>query len=167
MNFDHPRLIRSLILALACWVCIAPSLADVLLGRVVGVSDGDTISVIDDDQKTHKIRLSGIDAPEKAQAFGQQAKRQLSDWVFQKTVRVVHNKTDRYGRVVGKVMLDGEDVNLWMVHVGLAWHYRAYAKDQPEADRVAYSLAELNARRKAVGLWGDGNPVPPWEWRRP
>ena len=114
LNFDHPRLIRSFILALACWVCVAPSMADVLLGRVVGVSDGDTITVIDDDQKTHKVRLSGIDAPEKAQAFGQQAKRQLSDWVFQKTVRVVHNKTDRYGRVVGKVMLDGEDVNLWM-----------------------------------------------------
>ena len=133
-----------------------PTWAAELLGRVVGVSDGDTLTLLDAQNETHKVRLSGIDAPEKAQPFGERAKQQLSDWVYQEQVRVIHDKTDRYGRIVGKVTLRGEDVNIQMVHVGLAWHYKAYEHEQPALDRVTYPVAELNARRKAVGLWGCG-----------
>lgn len=147
-------------------MCGSPLLAAELYGRVVGVSDVDTITVLDDQQISQKIRLAGIDAPEKAQAFGERAKQQLSDWVFQEHVRVIHDKTDRYGRIVGKVTLKGEDVNIQMIHVGLAWHYKAYKDEQPALDRVTYPLAELNARRTAVGLWSDASPVPPWAWRR-
>ncbi len=68
--------------------------------------------------------------------------------------------------IVGKVTLNGEDVNIQMIHAGLAWHYKAYEDEQPAVDRVTYPLAELNARRKAIGLWGDAEPVPPWDWRR-
>lgn len=160
---------QAVALALGCLfglLCSPPSLADALYGKVVGVSDGDTITVLDAQKVTHKIRLSGIDAPEKAQAFGERAKQQLSDWVFQESVRVIHDKTDRYGRIVGKVTLNGEDVNIQMIHAGLAWHYKAYEDEQPAVDRVAYPLAELNARRKAIGLWGDAEPLPPWDWRR-
>ena len=160
---------QAVALALGCLLgllCSTPSLADTLYGRVVGVSDGDTITVLDAQKVTHKIRLSGIDAPEKAQAFGERAKQQLSDWVFQESVRVIHDKTDRYGRIVGKVTLNGEDVNIQMIHAGLAWHYKAYEDEQPAVDRVTYPLAELNARRKAIGLWGDAEPLPPWDWRR-
>jgi len=160
---------QALIWALGCLFGLlssTPSLASELYGRVVGVSDGDTITVLDAHQVTHKVRLSGIDAPEKAQAYGERAKQQLSDKVFQESVRVIHDKTDRYGRIVGKVTLNGEDVNLQMIHAGLAWHYKAYEDEQPALDRVTYPLAELNARRKAIGLWGDVEPVPPWEWRR-
>ena len=160
---------KTVVLAFACLVallCGSPSLAAELHGRVVGVSDGDTITVLDAEQVTHKIRLSGIDAPEKAQPFGERAKQQLSDWVYQSTVRVIHDKTDRYGRIVGKVTLNSEDVNIQMIHAGLAWHYKAYEHEQPALDRVTYPLAELNAKRKAIGLWGDADPVPPWDWRR-
>lgn len=152
--------------SLVALLCCGPGLAAELYGRVVGVSDGDTITVLDAEQVTHKIRLSGIDAPEKAQPFGERAKQQLSDWVYQATVRVIHDKTDRYGRIVGKVTLNGEDVNIQMVNAGLAWHYKAYVREQPALDRVTYRLAELNARRKPIGLWADAEPVPPWEWRR-
>jgi endonuclease YncB( thermonuclease family) len=160
---------KTVVLVVVCLVALlsgSPGLAAELYGRVVGVSDGDTITVLDAEQVTHKVRLSGIDAPEKAQPFGERAKQQLSDWVYQATVRVIHDKTDRYGRIVGKVTLNGEDVNIQMIYAGLAWHYKAYEHEQPALDRLTYPLAELNARRKAVGLWGDADPVAPWDWRR-
>lgn len=139
---------------LSALLCGSPSLAAELYGCAVGVSDGDTITVLEAEQVTHKVRLSGIDAPEKAQPFGERAKQQLSDWVYQATVRVIHDKTDRYGRIVGKVTLNGEDVNIQMIHAGLAWHYKAYEHEQPALDRVTYPVAELNARRKAIGSCG-------------
>lgn len=157
--------LKALVLALAC-LCIALSSADVLYGRVVGITDGDTITVLDTEFSIHKIRLSGIDAPEKIQPFGERAKRQLSDWVFDEDVQVIYTKSDRYGRLVGKIIKFGQDVNIQMIHAGLAWHYKAYEGKQPALDGVMYPLAEFNAWRKADGLWGIPNPVPPWEWRR-
>jgi endonuclease YncB( thermonuclease family) len=154
------------LLAVCCLVGCVPTLAAELVGRVVGVSDGDTLTLLDAQRKAHKIRLSGIDAPEKAQRFGERAKQELSNRVYQEEVSVIYEKTDRYGRVVGKVTLNGEDVNIQMIHTGLAWHYKAYENEQPVVDRVTYAAAEINARRKAIGLWGDVGPLPPWEWRR-
>jgi endonuclease YncB( thermonuclease family) len=151
---------------LASALCITPAWADTITGRVVGVADGDTITVLDAGRQQHKIRLEGIDAPEKAQAFGQRSKQSLSDLVYGQAVVVDTHKTDRYGRHVGKVLLNGGDVNLEQVSRGLAWHYKAYAREQTDDDQVNYAAAEEGARNARRGLWRDSAPTPPWEWRK-
>jgi len=140
--------------------------AATLSGRVVGVHDGDTITVLDANRTQYKIRLAGIDAPESKQAFGNRSKQNLSDLVFGKDVAVEWDKRDRYQRVVGVVLVDGHDVNLEQVRAGMAWWYRQYAKEQIPDDRRLYELAENEARAAKRGLWADANPMPPWEWRR-
>ena len=132
----------------------------------MGVADGDTITVLDADKVQHKIRLTGIDAPEKKQAFGTCSKQSLSDMVYNKTVTVETVKRDRYGRELGKVLADGKDVNLEQIRAGMAWHYKAYQRDQSAADRQAYAEAENEAKAARRGLWDDPEPVPPWEWRQ-
>ena len=139
--------------------------ADTLLGKVISVADGDTITILDDTQTQHKIRLTGIDAPEKKQPFGQRSKQSLSDLVFAKTVTVETNKVDKYKRNVGKVLVDGLDANLVQVQRGFAWHYKAYEREQSTIDRKAYAVAESEARAARRGLWADSEPVPPWEFR--
>ena len=94
-------------------------------GNVVGVADGDTITVLNADKVQHKIRLTGIDAPEKKQPFGNRSKQSLSDMVFNKTVTVETDKRDSYGRELGKVLAGGKDMNLEQVRAGFAWHYKA------------------------------------------
>jgi micrococcal nuclease len=137
-----------------------------LAGRVVRVVDGDTLLVLDATKTQHKIRLAGIDCPEKGQPWGSRAKQALSGYVFDHQVTVEWSKLDRYERVVGKV-LDGErDVNLALVRDGLAWWYRKYANEQSPVDRNLYEAAEAKAKTERVGLWSDPAPVPPWEWRR-
>lgn len=128
-------------------------------GEVVGVIDGDTIDVLVDDEPI-RIRLDGIDAPERGQAFGSRAKKALSDAVFGKDVRVIEVDTDRYGRVVGRVYLRRRDVSLAMVNAGLAWHYTQFSDDEGLAE------AQRQARDKRLGLWVDDDPTPPWEYRR-
>lgn len=140
-------------------------LAGDLDGRVVGVIDGDTVDVLDGKQTLTRVRLAGIDAPEKAMPYGQKAKQHLSALVYQKIVHVVTGKNDRHGRVIGKVMLDGQDINLQMIKVGLAWHYKQYSREQEASDRQLYADAEVEARLHRLGLWDVPAPVPPWEWR--
>lgn len=140
--------------------------ADTITGRVVGVSDGDTVTVLDQGQTQHKIRLAGIDAPEKAQPYGQKSKESLSDLVYRKAVVVEFEKVDRYGRKVGKILLGHKDINLEQVRRGLAWHYKAYEQEQPPEDRASYDEAERGARGMKAGLWSDARPIPPWEYRR-
>ena len=134
-------------------------------GQIVGVSDGDTVTLLDAQKKQWKIRLLGIDAPEKKQAFGQRSKQHLSDLVFNKQVVVEYYKRDRYGRTLGKLLVDGADVNLEQVKAGMAWHYKRYEKEQPPDERVSYAEAEERARAGRKGLWVDAEPVPPWDWR--
>jgi endonuclease YncB( thermonuclease family) len=136
-----------------------------ITGKVIGVMDGDTIEVLDATKTPHRIRLEGIDAPEKAQPFGNRSKQHLSDLVFGKQVEVQFNKTDKYGRTVGKVLASGKDANLEQVRAGFAWHYKEYQKEQSASDRVAYADAETAARAHKLGLWLDPKPMPPWEWR--
>jgi micrococcal nuclease len=136
-----------------------PAAAELLYGKVVGVSDGDTITVLDSANMRHKIRLNQIDAPEKRQAFGQRSKQSLSDLVFGRNVQVDVATRDRYGREIGQVLVNGADANLEQVKRGMAWVYRQYAKD------LAYFDAEEKAKRSGVGLWSKSNPVPPWEYR--
>lgn len=138
---------------------------DTLQGKVVGISDGDTITVLDSNKTQHKIRLAGIDAPEKAQPFGERSKLHLSELVFGKTITVDWNKTDRYGRTIGKVVVNGQDANLSQVQAGLAWHYKQYEKEQSASDRSSYAQAEIDAKALKVGLWRDAVATPPWEFR--
>jgi Micrococcal nuclease (thermonuclease) homologs len=139
---------------------------ELITGNVVAVLDGDTITVLDGQRQERRIRLAGIDAPEKAQDFGQASKQRLSDLVFRKEVEVRYSKLDRYGRVLGVVYLGGEDVNLKQVAVGMAWHYKEYASEQLPEDRERYAEAESAAREARIGLWGGPSPVKPSEFRR-
>src|SRR5262249_1944345 len=115
----------------------------------------------------HKIRLAGIDAPEHGQPFSNRSKQNLYDLVFGKEVIVEYNKTDRYGRLVGKGLVDGHDANFEQIKPGLAWVYRKYEGDLSSADRKAYDEAEKSARAAKRGLWSDPAPQPPWEFRHP
>jgi endonuclease YncB( thermonuclease family) len=160
---DRNKTIACLIFSVFFQISVA--YADQLLGKVVGVADGDTVTVLDADKKEYKVRLAGIDAPEKKQPFGQTSKQHLSDMVYGKHVVVEWRKRDKYSRIVGKVVIDGNDACLKQVSSGLAWHYKQYAGEQSAEDRKAYSNAEVSARSSKVGLWKDENPLPPWEYR--
>ena len=132
-----------------------------IIGKVVGVSDGDTITVLDDmDQGNFRIRLDKIDAPEKKQAFGNKAKQYLSSLIFGKKVSIRYKSIDRYGRILGVVFLDGKEINLVMVQSGYAWHYSYYDKTP------AYIEAEKQARAEKKGLWQDPNPINPYQFRK-
>ena len=135
--------------------------AATIIGNVVGVADGDTITVLTEAKQSVKVRLYGIDAPEAKQAFGQRAKRELSDLVFGKVVTVDVREKDRYGRSIGRVSVNGLAVNVEMVRRGFAWWYRAYAKTDVELAR-----AEAEAKNAKRGLWADEAPIAPWQFRR-
>ena len=146
-------------------VCTA-SASKILQGKVVSVADGDTITVLDAEKNQHKIRLQGIDAPEKAQAFGAKSKQALYEMVHGKTVQVYFEKSDKYGRILGKVLLDGQDICHQQIKAGLAWHYKKYQNQQPLVDRDAYSASETAAKSEKLGLWSDPRPVAPWDFRK-
>lgn len=153
------------VLAGALALAITAAQAEQVQGRVVGVADGDTVTVLDDRKVQHKVRLAGIDAPEKGMPYGQRSKQYLSDLVFGKNVTLEGDKVDRYGRTVAKVLLNGRDVNLAQIAAGMAWHYKKYDREQSSNDRMLYGAEELNARAARRGLWGDAQPVAPWDWR--
>jgi len=143
-----------------------PNGAQTLTGRVVRLADGDTVTVLDSSNTQHRIRLEGIDAPELQQAFGAQSKKSLSAMIFGKDVTVVYQKTDQYGRLVGKITLDGKDVNLEQVKAGMAWHYKEYEREQTASDRELYARAEDEARAARRGLWQDADPIEPSAFRK-
>lgn len=143
------------------------------------MSDGDTITVLDDSRQPYKVRLAGIDAPEKKQPFGERSKQALAAMVFGRDVRIEWQKQDRYRRIVGQVWVERSDpdcghrpcpqaldVSLAQVAAGLAWHYRKYMREQSSADRLRYGAMEETARTKQLGLWADPQAVPPWDWRK-
>lgn len=140
--------------------------AEVLIGRVVGVADGDTVTVLDDSSTEHRVRIAGIDAPEKRQPYSNQSKVALSNLVMGQVVSVEWHKRDRYRRIVGSVQLAQVDAGFELVKVGLAWHYKAYEREQSPAVRRLYSDAEDQARVSRKGLWADRLPQQPWEFRR-
>lgn len=136
-----------------------PACAD-FTGNVVGVADGDTITVLDINKIQYKVRLAEIDAPEKAQAFGYRSKQSLSDLVYGKEVRVIEQGKDKYKRIIGRIYQGDVDANAEQVKQGMAWVYRKYSKDE--------SLLPLEAEaiESRLGLWADDEPMPPWVWRR-
>jgi micrococcal nuclease len=157
---------RRLTLTLCCaivalWTSTLAA-AQELTATVVGISDGDTITVLVDRQQL-RIRLHGIDAPEKGQPYSDAAKRYLSAGTHKRTIRIVNKGKDRYGRTLAVLYLPTDagdlDVNADMVNTGLAWSYRQFSKD--------YAANEDAARRDRRGLWQDPHPVPPWQWRKP
>lgn len=128
-------------------------------GRVVGIADGDTFTLLTQDHVQVKVRLHGIDAPEKGQDFGKRAKQELSDLVFGKEVKVTDMGRDRYGRTIGMVFASGVNINEEMLKRGMAWHYLKYDKD------ARWDALEHAARAAHVGLWAQPDPVAPWDWR--
>ena len=147
------RFLPPLLLVLAFPACTADHAA-----RVVGIADGDTITVLTADKTQHRIRLWGIDAPETGQDFGSRAKQAASELAFGKQVTIRPRDTDRYGRTVAEVILpDGRSMNREMVRRGMAWWYRAFAPHDAELAGL-----EAEAREARIGLWSQPNPVPPW-----
>jgi len=144
---------------LALWLTATTALATTYVGKVVKIADGDTLTMVIDGRQ-ERIRLSDIDTPERKQPYGTRAKQALSDLTFGKTINVETTKRDRYGRIIGHVTVEGVDVNAELVRLGYAWVYRRYSNDA-ELLRL-----EAIARGERLGLWADGNAIPPWEWRR-
>lgn len=154
------------LMTLLLMVVAATADADLISGKVVSVADGDTITILDSLKKQHKIRLAGIDAPEKTQAFGNVSKRSLSELVYGKQVDVEWSKKDRYGRTLGRVIIGTLDVNLEQIRRGMAWFYIKYQNEQTAQDRLDYAGAQDYAQQAGLGLWSNYNPTPPWDYRK-
>jgi endonuclease YncB( thermonuclease family) len=135
-------------------------------GRVVGVGDGDTITILDAAKTQHKVRLAGIDAPEKGQPFGSSSKENLARLVFDKRVEARCYKHDRYGREVCRVYERMRDVGLEQVRAGMAWHFKAYQHEQDTPERLVYRDEEEAAKAAKRGLWKEPKQIPPWEFRK-
>lgn len=142
-------------------LCLCPALC--LAGyecKIVGITDGDTLTALCAGDRQVKVRLAEIDAPEKKQPFGMRSKQALSDLCFGKQADVAPQTKDRYGRTVARIMCDGQDASEQLVRSGMAWVFDRYV-----TDRGLYRLQD-EARAARRGLWGDSGPVPPWEWRK-
>ncbi len=151
---------RTLAVGLFLLAFMASSAGD-YTAQVIGIADGDTITVLTADKTQHRIRLNGIDAPETGQDFGSRAKQAASELAFGKTVTIQPHGTDRYGRTIANVTLaDGKVLNREMVKQGMAWWYRKYAPNDSELAKL-----ETEAKHARNGLWSQPNPISPWDWR--
>jgi endonuclease YncB( thermonuclease family) len=151
-----------------------PARAAELIGTIVRVADGDTVTVLAPGNAQHRIRLAGIDAPERGQPYGERAKQHLAALVFHRSVRIEWTKRDRYNRIVGRVLVPCApaaqcptpiDAGLEQIRAGLAWHYKQYEREQTPAERALYAEAENAARVRRAGLWNEPQPVAPWTFR--
>lgn len=134
-----------------------------IYGRALYVSDGDTITFQTKQGEKFKIRMYGIDAPEKAQPYGPQSTGILKNLILNETLNVEIFNTDRYGRKVAKIYVGKQDINAEMIRLGAAWHYRAYDKS---SSYQQYEDLEKYARQNRKCLWNRDNPTPPWEYRK-
>ena len=158
-------MLKSIATVISCFtlLCIVgvPSILYAWTGKVVGISDGDTIKVLHNREQV-KIRLHGIDTPEKAQAFGKKAKKFTAGMVAGKMVEVKKTDTDKYGRTVAIITVNGKNLNESLVASGFAWVYRKYCKQAYCRD---WLRLEANARKNKLGLWRDPHAMAPWKWR--
>jgi endonuclease YncB( thermonuclease family) len=136
------------------------------VGTVVGIADGDTLTLLDESRTLHRIRIDGIDAPERSQPYGQRARQSLADLAHGRSARAECPKSDRYGRIVCRVTVDGVDVGLEQLRRGLAWHYVKYAHEQSPLARSEYARAQEQARATRAGLWHFDTPTAPWDYRK-
>lgn len=150
---------RKSVLTLLFALLALPVAAQTVTGKVVGIADGDTLTLLTPERTQLKVRLDGIDAPENGQEFSAASKRALSDLTAGKTVTLQVSGTDRYQRTLGTVFADDQNVNLTMVRAGFAWHYVKYSDDHDLA------AAESAARAESRGLWAGFNPIAPWDYR--
>jgi micrococcal nuclease len=148
-----------LIQAVLCLALLIAVPAHGWSGRVSAVADGDTLSVLQDGRAV-KIRLYGIDCPEKHQAYGNRAHRFTSDFAFGKDVEVRPVDRDRYGRLIAWVYVGSRCLNEELLQAGYAWHFKRYSRDRHLAE------IEMQARAARIGLWRDVEPIPPWEFRK-
>ena len=151
--------LRACTAAIAAFACASATAAG-LSCKVVGISDGDTITALCSGNEQLKVRLAEIDAPEKAQPFCARSKESLSDLCFGRVAHIDDHGHDRYGRTIGRVTCAGTDANAEQVRRGLAWVYDRYA-----TDASLYRLQD-DARAAGRGVWYDQDPTPPWEWRK-
>ena len=165
MATDRITFFRTCALVFILSVKAFAAVADSFEGRVVKVSDGDTITVLTQGER-RKVRLGGIDAPEKDQPFGRKSREYLASMVAGKDVVIQFDKTDRYGRIIGKILVDNRDANLEQVKAGMAHWYEFYKADQSKTDQRAYRDAEHQARSAGIGLWSDPHPIDPYDWRK-
>lgn len=157
---------RFILAVLLSMVLPCLSTAKELAGKVVAVTDGDTVTLLVECANLEvPVRLSGIDAPESGQRYGKKSAQSLRALVGGKAVTLIYHKRDKYGRLVGMVLESGRDINLAQVESGHAWHFKEYQNEQSHADRERYAVAELAASAARLGLWRDKAPTPPWEWR--
>lgn len=134
--------------------------AETFTTKVIAVLDGDTVLVAQSGKRPTKIRLAGIDAPEKAQAFGAKSRQALVELVLNREVRVETVATDKFGRRVAQLIRDGSNVNQQQVRSGMAWEYSYFHRDRE------YAALQREAQQAQLGLWSQPNPIPPWEWRK-
>ena len=154
--------LRLIIIAIAFSTLAGPAIADSVSGRVVGVTDGDTFTLLTENEKQLKVRVAEIDAPERGQAYGKKSHQALAGLVFKKEVTIDVQVIDKYGRLVGRPIVGGRDISAEMLRLGAAWVYRTYC-DDPKMYEI-----EKQAKEQQTGLWGmpEHERVPPWEWRR-
>ncbi len=145
---------------------ISKSHSEVFRGDVARIADGDTITLLLEDNKKIKVRLLGIDTPELDQPYGKEARDYLMQMILGQQTTCICTKQDRYKRWVCQVLIDDVDVNWMLVRDGFAWWYRYYKYEQSAEDQLRYEEAELIAKLQRIGLWSDEDSVPPWEWRR-
>jgi micrococcal nuclease len=129
-------------------------------GKAIKIVDGDTFDLLTEEKKTLRIRMNGIDCPERKQDYYQAAKNALSNYIFNKEMSLVTNGHDRNKRVIATIFCNGENINLAMIRSGYAWHYKKYSAD------TSFAEAEKQARLNKKGLWSMNNPVAPWEFRK-
>lgn len=134
--------------------------AETITGKVISVTDGDTIKILDEKNKVYKIRLNDIDAPEKKQAFGNKSKENLAKYIAGQIVRVEYDKLDRYKRILGTVYFKDKDINKQQIIDGYAWVYKKYSKNNE------YINQERISKNHKRGLWKDEKPIEPWEYRK-
>lgn len=168
-------MISRALISLAFLLCTTLAQANELTGKVIHVADGDTVTLLTPDKQQVRIRIGGIDAPEKAQPFGNRSKQNMERMAKGKEALADCPKIDRYGRKVCKVWVQPKDcpscgktldVGYAQISAGLAWWYRAYAKEQSAEDRGRYESEENEARLRKRGLWVESSAVPAWDWRR-
>ncbi len=146
------------LIALLCSIALSVQ-AETFSAKVIMVMDGDTVMVLRGNQKI-KVRMANIDAPEKDQTFGKQARDSLQELVGKKTVQIDSQAIDQYGRMVGLISVDGRNVNQEQLKRGMAWEYSHYHSDK------TYIGLQNDAQLSQRGLWAQGTPQAPWEWRK-
>jgi endonuclease YncB( thermonuclease family) len=160
VQMPHFTLAFRFAVAAICSLQFAVAQAEAFLGTVVGIADGDTLTVLTNEKQEVKVRLAEIDAPERHQPYGARAKQSLSELCFGKQAEVLPRVKDRYKRTVARIKCSGVDANTEQVKRGMAWVYRRYARDHN------LYVMQHDAKAAKRGLWSDSSPVPPWEFRK-